>query len=121
MVRSRLTEAPSSSTTRRNNPEPEGARFLSEVGDPHAGAAKHRHRRDVPFPEDDPTLVRLDESDHHVERRSLTGAVRAEQADNLSGRDIEGDAVYHPSPTIGLAQTVRGEVEGFGAQGVSSG
>ena len=34
--------------------------------------------------------IRRGESDDHVERRGLAGAVRSQQADDLAGADVEG-------------------------------
>ena len=45
----------------------------------------------------------------------------AQETDDLTWCDPEGDAVNHPPASIGLAQTLRHQVEGFGTQGFSSG
>jgi hypothetical protein len=35
------------------------------------------------------TLARFEEAGHHVEGRRLAGSVRADQADDLAGMDVE--------------------------------
>ncbi len=73
--------------------------------------------RDFPIAEDDIALVRLDQSDHHVESRRFPGAVGSQQADNFTGRDVQGDTVDDPPASVGLAETLCHEIERFRAQG----
>ena len=64
----------------------------------------HRQARDVALLELHRAFVRLDHPDDHVEGGGLAGAVRAEQADDLAGADLDGDAVDHPALAIFLHQ-----------------
>jgi len=100
---------------------PERTRFLGKVGHTHPRTPVHRFGRDVSITENDLALVRLHETHHHVERGRLPGAVRPEQPNDLARGDIEGDAVNNPPSPVGLAEALCGQIEGFRAQGVSSG
>jgi len=87
----------------------EHGRFLREIADAPPRAAVHRHVGDVFLVEEDPAVLRRDEADDHVERRRLAGAVRAEEADDLSLLHVERDVVHHIAAAIRLH-------ESFGAQ-----
>jgi hypothetical protein len=71
--------------------------------------------------EDYPSLIWLHETYNHVESGRFAGAIRAQETDDLTRSNSESDAVDDPPVSVGLAQALRNEVEGFGAQGFSFG
>src|SRR5207245_2310488 len=71
----------------------EDRRLLREVADAHAAAPVHGQTRDLFSLEEDAAAVGRQEAHHHVERRRLPGAVRAQQADDLSTLDVERHVV----------------------------
>jgi hypothetical protein len=71
--------------------------------------------------ENHPSFIWLHEAYHHVESGRLTGAIRAQETDDLTRSNSESDAVDDPPVSVGLTEALRNEVEGFGAQGFSSG
>ena len=83
--------------------------FLGQVAHAQPGALVHRQAGDVARLEPDRALVRLDDADDHVEGGGLAGAVRAEQADNLAGRNGDGDAVDHAALAVFFHQLFGGE------------
>ena len=60
-----------------------------QVADAPPGASEHRQLRDLLAVEEDVPRVGLDEADDDRERRRLPGAVRPEEADDLSPLDLE--------------------------------
>ncbi len=68
-------------------------RLLSQITDAEAGAAVHGEAGDVVLEEMDGAFVGADDADDHVEGGGLAGAVGAEEADDLAGADVNGDAV----------------------------
>lgn len=99
----------------------ERTRFLGKVRDTHSCAAIHRLRSDITITEYDATFVWLNKADHHIERGGLSGTVRTKKTYDLARCDTERYSVHDPSASIGLAKTLRNEIKGFRAQGVSSG
>jgi hypothetical protein len=84
-------------------------RFLRQVTDAPASAQEHRQVGQFVVAQEDPAGVGGDQTDHDVEGRRLAGAVRAEQADDLTRFHPDRDVVDHGAPAINLA-------EAFGAQ-----
>jgi hypothetical protein len=72
---------------------PEDRRLLGQVAHPEAGAAVHGEPVDALTLEEHLARVGADHADGHAERRRLAGAVRTEEADDLSRLDGERDAV----------------------------
>ena len=64
---------------------------MSRAAEPHASA------------------VRAHETDHHREDRRLAGAVRAEEADDLPRRDLDGDVAHDRASAVGLDEAFGGE------------
>src|SRR5690606_9953561 len=80
----------------------EQATGLDDVPDPPAQLVAV-DRRDVLVAEDDPALGRLDETVDHLQGRGLAAAGRADQHDDLTGRDLERDAVDRGGRLPGVA------------------
>ena len=86
---------------------PEDRGLLRQVAHAQLGAAVDGQARElgdllVVVLEEDATLVGLDESHDHVERRGLAGSVGSEQADDLSLIDVDGDVVHHRAGLVFL-------------------
>ena len=81
--------------------------FLSQVADPLLGAFVDRLVGQFLVFEENRTLVGLDQSDDHVERRGLAGAVRAEQSDDLPLVDFDRHMVDHRAGFIAFYQVFR--------------
>src|SRR5207302_1540063 len=69
--------------------------LLRQVADPHARAAVHRLRRDVPAVEHDLAAVGTDQTGDHVEARGLPCPVGAEQAHDLALLQLHAHLVHH--------------------------
>jgi len=63
----------------------------------------------IHIPEKNPALVRLDQTDDHLEGRRLAGSVPAEKADDLSRADREIDALDDEPPPVAFGQVFRPE------------
>src|SRR2546429_3210307 len=87
----------------------EDRRLLREVADAHAAALVHGQTRDLFSLEEDPAAVGRQEAHHHVERRRLARAVRAQQADDLSALDVERHVVDDLPALEPLHQPLRDE------------
>ena len=89
----------------------EHACFLRQVADAQPRALVHRCARKVGVAvlplQADRTCVGANQTDDHVEGGGLAGAVRPEQADNLSRCNGERNILDHRDPAIGLAQARR--------------
>src|SRR6185436_12050715 len=79
-------------------------RLLGEIADAALRPQVHRQVGDVVLAEEDAPLVRRGQTDHHVERRGLAGAVGAEQADDLARADLDRDVLDHGPPAVDLPQ-----------------
>ena len=71
----------------------EQRQVLESAADAEAGDAVARQREQRRAAERDVAAVALVEPRHAVEERGLARAVGSDQADDLAGRDVEGDAV----------------------------
>ena len=94
----------------------EDGRLLREVAEAGARALVHGVARDVVAMEDDAAGVRADEADDHVERRCLSGAVGAEEADDFAAARGEVDAAHHGAALVALLEAGGDEI-GFGGGG----
>lgn len=74
-----------------------------------------RRRRDAD--DGDGSGVGAAEAEHHVDRRRLARAGRAEQGDGLAGRDDEVDAANRLYRAAGLGQGGGSDAGGLGADG----
>src|SRR5262249_46401628 len=75
----------------------------------HSGSRAERVARRVDAADDNPAPVRMGQSDDAPERCRLAGAIRAEQRNALAGRDLEADAVEHPSSAEGLGDAAQSQ------------
>ena len=87
----------------------EDRRLLRQIADALARAHVHRIVGDILIVEQHAAGIGRRQSHDHTERRRLAGAVRAEQADDFAGRDVEVDASHDRPAAVGLG-------EPFGAQ-----
>ena len=76
------------------------ASALRGVADPDAHDIVRRHRGDVLSIEDDASGRGVVETRDRPQRRGLAGSVRADQRDDLSGIDAEGDAAEGLDPSV---------------------
>ena len=74
--------------------------LLRQVTDAPLGAAVHGQVGDVVVVEVHPPLVGLDETDGHVEGGGLTGAVGAQQADDVTPVDVDTDPLYDRAAAV---------------------
>ena len=82
---------------------PEHAGFLGQIADARPGPHVHgRVGQDLAVEPND-AGIRTKQADDHVEDGRLAGAVRAEQADDLTAVDVEGDALYSHLVSVLLA------------------
>jgi hypothetical protein len=97
--------------------------FLRQVTEAPARARVHGQRGDVLAVELDATAVAGNEADDHVERRRLSGAVRAEEADHFAARDGEREGGDDLALAIALLEPRGRELAhgcGFGFSGARS-
>lgn len=78
----------------------ENGRLLREIADAVLCAAINRILGDVEVIEEDTALVRLYQTDGHIECRSLACSVRPEQSDNLTLSDINRNMVDNRAFTV---------------------
>src|SRR5690606_35144209 len=83
---------------------PEDAGFLRQVANPGAGTTVHRQAGDVAIIDTDAAAVRRQQADNHVEAGGLAGAVRAEQADDFAGANLDRDILDYPAATIAFCK-----------------
>ena len=76
--------------------------LLREVADPLLGTLVHRELRDLLVVQEDLAVIRNHLSRNHIETRRLAGAVRAEEADDLSLVDLHRDALHHGADAVFL-------------------
>jgi len=80
----------------------EEPRLVGQVGDP--ALRRDRVLREIVPGDPDRPPRRGDDAGDAAERRRLAGAVRADEADDLAGADLEGDAVHRGRAAELLAQ-----------------
>ena len=85
----------------------ENRRFLRQVADAPSRARVQRQQADVFVIDDDIACVAGHNPDHHVEGGRFTGAVRAEQADNLARVNGETDIFHHAAAFIRFSEILR--------------
>jgi hypothetical protein len=83
--------------------------FLGEIADSETGAFIEREPRNAFFAQPDTSFIRLFQSDDHVKRRGLSGAVWAEQSDDLAGMDFDGNVIDNTAAAIGFSQILRAQ------------
>src|SRR2546423_10369561 len=83
--------------------------LLRQITHPEPRPFVHRVIGDVVFRKNDPTAIRPDEADNHVESGCLAGAVFAEQTNDLAWPDAQIDAVDDRPPAINLDEIVGDE------------
>jgi len=82
--------------------------FLGEVADASPGALVHREVGDFFFVELDDAGIGTDEADDHVEAGGFAGSVGAEETDDFTLLDGDGDVIDDLAATIAL-----GDFPGF--------
>ena len=60
--------------------------------------------REIVAAEQHLAAARLEQPDHHADRRRLPGAVRAEEAEHLARRDLEVEIVHGDERTVRFAE-----------------
>ena len=85
----------------------EDARLLRQVPDSLAGPHVHGEAGDVVLVQEDVATVGAGQPDHHVERRGLARAVRAEQPHHLPRADVEVHVLNDDAPPVRLGERLR--------------
>ena len=81
--------------------------FLCQITDAEPRALVHRQTGDFPVLKADAAFVRFHQTDNNVESRRFARAIRAEQANDFTGIDVNRHAVHHASLAIFLDQFFR--------------
>ncbi len=84
-------------------------RLLGEVTDTLLRTFINGEAGDVLVAEVNITLIGLNKPHRHVERSSLTGAVRAQEADNLTLAHLDIDVVHHSAFAVLFHKILRAE------------
>src|SRR5690606_12154866 len=85
----------------------EDRRLLRQIADAEACPAIHRQIRDVVAVQADSAVVCRDQAGDDVEAGRLAGAVRPEEADDLTAIDRDSDPPEHRALAIALADVLR--------------
>ena len=90
----------------------EGGGLLGEVTEAEAGALVHAEFGDLATVESNATAGGGHEADNHVKGGGLAGAVGAEEADDLTGGDVEIDAIDDIAGAEGFDEALRDDARG---------
>ena len=92
-----------------NAQAPENRRFLRQVSDSQLRPFVDGKTGDIPVLDADAPGIGRHEADDHIERRRLSGSLRAEKADNLPHMDVDVDHGDNGAALVRLAEFFPGQ------------